>query len=464
MSTGFWGLGLERELRKVITYGSFDLFHEGHYQLLKRAKALGDHLTVGVTTEHYDLMRGKLNIVDPIMTRIDNVLKTGFADKVIVEDHEGQKIEDIQRYDIDVFTLGSDWEGKFDYLRQYCDVVYLPRTAGISSTAIRNKRQEIVRIGIVGTGRIVPRFFKETSFVSGIEVVCAYNPEVESAKAFESQYQVETWTGRFGEFLDGTDAIYVASPNETHSDYVRKALMAGKHVLCEKPMTFTCAEAVELYELAKKNGVTLMEGIRTAYLPGFSQILSVARNGGIGEIRDIEACFTRIGNPASREMSDAKYSGAFLEYGSYTMLPIIKLFGVDYQDLRIDCVYGKNGIDVYTKVNFFYDNRIATAKSGAGVKSEGQLVISGTQGYILAKSPWWLTKEFDVRYEDPLKIDHYESTFSGEDGLRYEIAEFVSKINGTGGKDYKLTASESIAMACVVEKFMEKRRAYQETL
>ena len=199
-----------------------------------------------------------------------------------------------------------------------------------------------------------------------------------------------------------------------------------------------------------------MEGIRTAYLPGFSQLLSVAKNGVIGEIRDIEACFTRIGNPASREMSDAKYSGAFLEYGSYTMLPIIKLFGVNYQDLRIDCVY--------TKVNFFYDNKLATAKAGAGVKSEGQLVISGTQGYILAKSPWWLTKEFDVRYEDPLKVDHYESTFSGEDGFRYEIAEFVSKVNGTGGKDYKLTAGESIAMARVVEKFMEKRRVYQETL
>ena len=447
-------------MTRVITYGSFDLFHEGHYRLLKRAKGLGDHLTVGVTTEHYDITRGKLNLVDSIMTRIENVRQTGFADEIIVEDHEGQKIEDIQRYGIDIFTLGSDWAGRFDYLNQYCKVVYLPRTAGISSTDLRNSRQKIVRIGIIGTGRIAPRFFKETSFVSGIEVVSAYNPEEDSAKEFEKLYQVKVRTSRFDEFLSEIDAVYVASPNETHCDYVRKSIEAGKHALCEKPMTFTYREAVELYKLAEEKGVTLMEGIRTAYLPGFQQLLSVATNGTIGRICDVEACFTRLGAPGTREMTDAKYSGAFLEYGSYTMLPVFKIFGKDYDHIQIESVYGKDGIDILTKVHFRYGNSVATAVAGAGVKSEGQLVISGTNGYILAQSPWWLTRGFDVRYEDPAKIDHYDAAFSGEDGLRYEIAEFVGKINGTAGKDYKLTADESIAMADVVEKFMEKRRAY----
>ena len=378
-----------------------------------------------------------------------------------MEDHEGQKVEDIQHYGIDIFTLGSDWVGRFDYLRQYCKVVYLPRTVGISSSEIRNTRQKIVRIGIIGTGRIAPRFLKETSFVSGIEVTLAYNPEQDSAKSFEEEYQIRTMTDGFDGFLADVDAVYVASPNETHSGYVRKALEAGKHVLCEKPMTFTYAEAVELYDLASQKGVTLMEGIRTAYLPGFQQLLAAAKDGTIGKICDVEACFTRIGTPGSREMTDAKYSGAFLEYGSYTMLPVFKIFGKDYDHIQIESVYGKDGIDILTKVHFRYGNSVATAVAGAGVKSEGQLVISGTNGYILAQSPWWLTRGFDVRYEDPAKIDHYDAAFSGEDGLRYEIAEFVGKINGTAGKDYKLTADESIAMADVVEKFMEKRRAYQ---
>ena len=450
-------------MKKVITYGSFDLFHEGHYKLLERAKALGDYLIVGVTTEHFDESRGKLNLVDPILTRIENVRKTGFADEIIVEDHEGQKIEDIQRYGIDIFTVGSDWVGKFDYLRAYCDVVYLPRTEGISSTDIRKSTRNIIRMGIIGTGRIAPRFFRETSYVSGVEVVSAFNPEKESAKRFEVAYQLKTYTAQFERFLNGVDAVYVASPNETHCSYVRTAIEHNKHVLCEKPMTFSYEEAKELYQLAKKHHVVLMEGIRTAYLPGFSQLLSIAQNGTIGKICDIEACFSRIGTPNSREMTDAEYSGAFLEYGSYTMLPILKLFGLNYKDVRIESIYGMSGIDIFTKVQFIYEGRLATSKTGAGVKTEGQLVISGTEGYILAKSPWWLLKEFDVRYEDPNKIDHYDVRFSGDDGFRYEISEFISKINGVGG-DYKLTAEESIAMADVVERFMIKRRVLRERI
>ena len=104
-------------MKKVITYGSFDLFHEGHYNLLKRAKALGDYLIVGVTTEQYDESRGKLNIVDSLDKRIENVRQTGFADEIIVEDHPGQKVEDVQKYGIDIFTVGSDWTGAFDHMK-----------------------------------------------------------------------------------------------------------------------------------------------------------------------------------------------------------------------------------------------------------------------------------------------------------------------------------------------------------
>ena len=99
---------------KVITYGTYDLFHEGHYRLLQRAKQLGDYLIVGITTEEYDRTRGKLNVIDSLMTRIENVKKTGFADEIIIEEAAGQKFRDIQKYKIDIFTVGSDWTGQFD--------------------------------------------------------------------------------------------------------------------------------------------------------------------------------------------------------------------------------------------------------------------------------------------------------------------------------------------------------------
>lgn len=143
-------------MKRVITYGTYDLLHQGHINLLRRAKALGDYLIVGVTTDNFDLDRGKLNVRNNVMERIENVRKTGLADEIIIEEYLGQKIDDIQRYNVDIFAIGSDWEGHFDYLKEYCEVVYLERTEGISSTQLRN--EDIVRLGIIGTGRIANRF------------------------------------------------------------------------------------------------------------------------------------------------------------------------------------------------------------------------------------------------------------------------------------------------------------------
>ena len=230
-------------MKKVITYGSFDLFHEGHYNILKRAKQLGDYLIVGITTEQYDESRGKLNIIDSLDERIENVKKTGLVDKVIVEDHIGQKVEDIQKYEVDVFTVGSDWVGAFDYLKDYCEVVYLERTKNVSSTMLRTKQYPIIRIGVIGTGRIAERFVPEAKYVSGVIVNSVFNPHIGSAKKFAEKFQLDVaWDDMEG-FLESVDAVYIASPHETHYEYAKTALMHQKHVLCEKPMAFQKAQA-----------------------------------------------------------------------------------------------------------------------------------------------------------------------------------------------------------------------------
>lgn len=443
-------------MKKVITYGSFDLFHEGHYRLLERAKALGDYLIVGVTTEQYDETRGKLNVVDSLIERIDNVRKTGFVDEVIVEDHAGQKVEDIQRYGIDIFTVGSDWAGKFDHLKDYCEVVYLERTKNVSSTLLRLQNRTILKIGVIGTGRIAKRFVPEMKYVSGAALYSVYNPHIKSAEAYAERFGLGMATDDIETFMKDIDAVYVASPHETHYGYVKTALEHGKHVLCEKPMVFCRSQAEELYQLADDKDCVLMEAVKTAYAPGFNQMISIAKSGLIGEIRDVEACFTRLTDKGLREMIDTVYGGGFTELGSYTLLPIIKLLGTDYKDIRFDSILAENGIDLYTKVTFIYDNAFALSKTGLGVKSEGQLLISGTEGYILAESPWWLTKSFEVRYENPNKREKHFAKFLGN-GLRYEISDFVYMINGHQGRSYKFTKEESIAMAGVMERFLESR-------
>lgn len=444
-------------MKKVITYGSFDLFHEGHYRLLQRAKQLGDYLIVGVTTEQYDESRGKMNVIDSLMERIDHVKQTGFADEIIIEDHAGQKLEDILRYQIDIFTVGSDWTGVFDYLSDYCEVVYLERTKDISSTMLRTKNYPIARLGIIGTGRIARRFVPEVKYVSGIYVEGAYNPHIESARKFAKRFELKFSTDSLEEFFENIDAVYIAAPHATHYEYTKAALLAGKHVLCEKPVCLKQEEARELYELAKLKKCVLLEAIKTAYAPGFNQMLSLAKSGVIGNIKDVEACFTRLTSPVLREMSDIENGGSFTELGSYTMLAIIKLLGINYKDVRFESFYAENGVDIYTKAYFRYDKSLATSKTGLGVKSEGQLIISGTCGYIKVEAPWWKTQSFEVCFENLDQNEKHFVKFRGE-GLRYEISNFVSLINGYEKSEYKLTADESIAMAGLMELYLSERK------
>jgi glycerol-3-phosphate cytidylyltransferase len=441
-------------MKKVITYGSFDLFHEGHYNLLKHAKELGDMLIVGVTTEQYDVYRGKMNVVDSLMRRIDNVRQSGFADEIIIEDHEGQKIEDIQKYGADVFVLGSDWRGKYDYLKEYCEVVYLERTKNISSSKLRRERHGIVRLGIVGTGRIAERFMQETKFVSGLFASSVYNPHFESAKRFGECFELGYFFEEFETYLEHVDAVYIATPHGTHYDYARRALIAGKHVLCEKPMVLSELEARELFDIAEEEGLVLMEAVKTAYAPGFINLLAIARGGRIGTLYDVEAAFTKLTDelPGAREY-DPIVGGSFTELASYALLPVVKLFGRDYREIRFESFAAESGCDIYTKAQLRYDKSIATVKTGIGVKSEGQLLISGTKGYILVKSPWWLLKSFEVCYEIPEENESFSAPFPGF-GLRFELADFVRNISDPAGRNFKFSKGDSICVAGILEKFL----------
>lgn len=441
---------------KVITYGTFDMFHEGHYRLLQRAKALGDYLIVGVTTENFDKNRGKLGVVDSIVTRIENVKKTGFADEIIVEEYVGQKLIDVQRYGIDIFAIGSDWVGKFDYLNDYCKVVYLERTKNISSTLLRKSKYHVHRIGIIGNGRIANRFIPEAKFVSGVNVQNVYNPRLESAERFAQKWSINPFDD-LEKFYETTDLVYIASPHETHFDYIKSALEHQKHVLCEKPLVLKKSQAEELFSYALEHDLILFEGIKTAYCPGFNKLLGIARNGKIGDIKNIESCFTKLENKNNRELRDVNYGGSFLELGSYVMLPIFKLLGTKFDSVHFETIDAENGLDIFTKISFEFPFGLATATCGLGVKSEGRLLISGTEGYIVVAPPWWKTTYFEVHFEDPNRVEKYNEPFLG-DGLRYELSDMVAQINGTDIAKFKLKVKESVAMAETIEKFLETSR------
>ena len=210
-------------MKKVITYGTYDLLHQGHINLLKRAKALGDYLIVGVTNDNFDRLRGKLNVKNNVLERVEAVKATGIADKIIIEDYFGQKIDDIQKYDVDIFTVGSDWVGHFDYLNEYCQVVYLPRTEGISSTMLREEQDDEVKIGIVGAGRIAQRFPKEAAKVSSVTISAVYDINHAASDSLVQQIGQEAPSSlnlqpstSFEQLVDSVDAVYIATPHLCH--------------------------------------------------------------------------------------------------------------------------------------------------------------------------------------------------------------------------------------------------------
>ncbi|NRO31667.1 Glycerol-3-phosphate cytidylyltransferase [Lactobacillus helveticus] len=124
-------------MKKVITYGTFDLLHYGHVRLLKRAKELGDYLIVGLSTDEFNEFKKLKEAYNTYPERKYLLEAIRYVDEVIPEKDWDQKIDDIKKYDVDTFVMGSDWEGKFDFLKPYCKVVYLPRTPGISTTKIK---------------------------------------------------------------------------------------------------------------------------------------------------------------------------------------------------------------------------------------------------------------------------------------------------------------------------------------
>ena len=418
---------------KVITYGTYDLLHYGHVRLLERAKALGDYLIVGITSDDYDKSRGKINNQQSLMERIAAVKATGLADEIIVEEYEGQKIDDIRRYGVDIFTVGSDWVGKFDYLNEYCKVIYLPRTEGVSSSQIRAEKRKLL-IGTLGNGSICRKFVREMQYVNGVEYKDC------------------------GETLDGVDAVYIATHPNKHYNDVKRALEAGKHVICESPIALSSAQCRELMDLAHSKGLVLADAIKTAYSTAYSRLLVVAKSGGIGEIVSVDAVCTSLAGGAGEEGADlGAMQNSICAWGPTAMLPIFQLLGTNYRSKSTvtKIIDQELNFDGFTKIDFVYDKAVASLKVAKAAKAEGELVVTGTKGYIYVPSPWWKTDYFEVRFEDPSENKRHFYQLDGE-GIRYEIVAFAKAVE-SGRGNYYISEDISKAIARVIEDYNDRK-------
>ncbi|MBS5037219.1 MAG: adenylyltransferase/cytidyltransferase family protein [Fusobacterium sp.] len=404
-------------MTKVITYGTYDLLHYGHIRLLERAKALGDYLIVGVTADDFDKIRGKINVQQSLMERIEGIRETGLADEIIIEEYEGQKIDDIRKYDISIFAIGSDWKGKFDYLEEYCKVVYLKRTEGVSSSELRSQKRKI-RLGIVGNSPIAKKFSYESSFVNGIEITA-----IMSSKLDNNMEKNIIFVNNYNELLKYVDAIYLVSNPQQYYDQIKSALIQGKHVLCESPVALSKEQYRELFKLANEKKCILMDALKTAYATAYNRLILLAKEGKIGDIYSVDATCTSLRNKESETWDSICY------WGPTALLPVFNILGTEYLSKKI-ISHLDNNCDLFTKIDFIYSHAVASIKVGKGVKSEGDLIISGTKGYIYVPAPWWKTDYFEIRFENATNNRRYFYHLDGE-GIRYELVAFIKAIESS---------------------------------
>ena len=350
-------------------------------------------------------------------------------------------------------AIGSDWEGKFDYLNEYCKVVYLERTLGVSSTELRSEKHAI-RLGLVGDVDFIGKFEKECHYVNGLEIagLCTSNMEFScKGKGFN---ELQIITDNYEKLLGVSDAVYILSHPSKHYGQIKIALENGKHVLCESPIAVEAKQWDELAILAKNKGLVMMDAVRTAYAMAYYRMLLLVKSGVIGNVVSIDSSCTSLRDIEVTGDELNNVWNSICTWGPCALLPVFQLLGTEYKQKQITSHISNEHYmyDTFTKITFVYPNAVASIKVGKGVKAEGELVISGTTGYIYVPAPWWKTEYFEIRREDPTQNKRYFYQLDGE-GIRYELVSFMKAIQGGGKTNIYINEDISLAITKIMEDF-----------
>lgn len=189
-------------------------------------------------------------------------------------------------------------------------------------------------------------------------------------------------------------------------------------------------QLTELEELAKEHHCILMDALRTAYSTAYMRLLLLLKGGIIGSVKSVDATCTSLKHQKKFETGDLRKEwNTICAWGPTAMLPVFQILGTDYKSkvMASHVLNEDESFDLFTKIDFIYENAVASIKIGQGVKSEGELIVSGTKGYIYVPAPWWKTDYFEVRYENLEKTKRYFYQLDGE-GIRYLLVAFCKAI------------------------------------
>lgn len=318
----------------------------------------------------------------------------------------------------------------------------------LTKESLAREKSTYMRMGVIGTGSIAKRFVEEAVHVTNVYVAAAYNPDADETHRFCDEFGIVHEATSTEDLYKRVDAVYIASPFYTHYEYALNALNAGRHVLCETPLTENLQQAKELYAIAEKNGLVFMPALKTAYAPSFGNVIQEALSGVIGEVVDISATVTTL-------LPHTKTVGfnneRLMDNAYYALLVILKILGDNIQ--KVSAFTRNDDAKVlYLNTHLQYEEAVGHVKAGTGVKSESSLVISGSKGYIYVPAPWWKPDYFEIRYENP--YDNKKLYFPFESsGLRYEIQCFVDNIS-LKTTERPISKQEMLKIIQIVDKYL----------
>ena len=273
-------------------------------------------------------------------------------------------------------------------------------------------------------------------------------------KSVESEYGKMFFTENYEELLEKVDAVYIISKPERHYEDVKKALLKGKHVLCESPIALKESECEELYAFAKERGLVLMDAIKTAYSTAYERLVLLAKSGKIGKVVSVDAVCTSLRDGISIAGTDLTQKwNSMCGWAPIALLPVFQILGTDYNKKIITTKFLDKSVnmDAFTKIDFTYDDAVASIKVAKAAKSEGELIVTGTTGYIYVPAPWWKTDYFEVRYENPENNRRFFYQLDGE-GIRYEIVSFSKQIEN--GRNMSVVSNMvSMNIVKIIEDF-----------
>lgn len=270
----------------------------------------------------------------------------------------------------------------------------------------------------------------------------------------EAVKSLQNNTKDYKKLLKKVDSVYINTSADKHYDIIKEALNSNKHVLCEAPITDDVKKTKELINLAETKNLILMEAIKTAYSTAYSRLVLLIKGGKIGKVVSIDATCTDMSNSKNKDYNEK----SFENWAPNALLPIFQILGTKYKDYRIISSFkdAEKKYDSFTKIDFVYENATASIKVAEGAKSEGELIITGTEGYIYVPAPWWKTDYFEIRYENPKNNKRFFYQLDGE-GIRYELVSFARSVQEKNKSD-KIEENVSLEISNMMMNFKNRKK------